>query len=173
MGLELSGESLKAIAHPLRVRLLSLLREEGPSTATRLAETVGESSGVTSYHLRQLEKAGFVAEDETLGSGRDRWWRAVVVDMSLDAPAIRADFDNAQTYMRAVAVQDTERIDRWLNNMGTTPPEWDRSATLSTFRLRLTAAQAAELITQFDRLVAALPADRRGEDYPEDTESVV
>jgi DNA-binding transcriptional ArsR family regulator len=173
MGLELSGESLKAIAHPLRVRLLSLLREEGPSTATKLAEQVGESSGVTSYHLRQLAKHGFVAEDSSLGSGRDRWWRAVVQEMSLDAPAIRADFDTAQTYMRAVAVQDTERIDRWLNGLAARPSEWDRSATLSTSRVRLTAEQAAALIAEFDRLVAALPPDRPGGEQPEGTESVV
>ena len=37
---------LRALAHPLRGRLLGLLRVDGPSTATRLAERVGESSGL-------------------------------------------------------------------------------------------------------------------------------
>ena len=67
---------LRALAHPLRGRLLGLLRVDGPSTATRLAERVGESSGLTSYHLRQLAQHGLVAEVEGHGTGRERWWRA-------------------------------------------------------------------------------------------------
>jgi DNA-binding transcriptional ArsR family regulator len=59
----LRAEMLRGIAHPLRVRLLDLLREDGPSTATRLAERTGQSSGATSYHLRQLAAYGFVVEE--------------------------------------------------------------------------------------------------------------
>src|SRR5215831_7404684 len=67
--------NLRGIAHPIRVRLLALLRDDGPSTATRLAARTGLNSGATSYHLRQLERFGFVVEDERTG-GRERWWRA-------------------------------------------------------------------------------------------------
>src|SRR6478735_11898073 len=67
---------LKALAHPLRVRLLGLLRTYGPSTATALARRVDQSSGVTSYHLRQLESSGFVVEDTERGNRRERWWKA-------------------------------------------------------------------------------------------------
>jgi len=70
-------QALKALAHPLRGRLLGLLRLDGPSTATLLGHRVGESSGSTSYHLRQLAAHGFVDEVEGLGRGRERWWRAV------------------------------------------------------------------------------------------------
>src|SRR4051812_14770407 len=52
--------ALRALAHPLRNRLLGLLRLDGPATASRLARVVGESSGATSYHLRQLAAYGFV-----------------------------------------------------------------------------------------------------------------
>jgi DNA-binding transcriptional ArsR family regulator len=68
---------LHALAHPLRLRLLAILRTEGPATATRLAERVGESSGVTSYHLRKLGETGLVTEDADRGTKRERWWRAV------------------------------------------------------------------------------------------------
>jgi uncharacterized membrane protein YfcA len=40
--------------------LVGLLRTEGPLTATRAAELLGESSGTTSFHLRQLAKYGLV-----------------------------------------------------------------------------------------------------------------
>jgi DNA-binding transcriptional ArsR family regulator len=73
----IDGRLLRALAHPLRVRILELLREDGPATASGLAKRVGESSGTTSWHLRQLAESGLIAEDTERGSRRDRWWKAV------------------------------------------------------------------------------------------------
>jgi DNA-binding transcriptional ArsR family regulator len=69
-------EALRAFAHPLRLRLLGLLRTDGPATASELARRVGESSGATSYHLRQLARFGFVEDDPDQPAGRRRRWRA-------------------------------------------------------------------------------------------------
>src|SRR3954454_11215348 len=68
--------ALRALAHPLRNRLLGRLRLNGPATASQLGRTVGESSGSTSYRLRQLAGYGFVEEVEGQGTARERWWRA-------------------------------------------------------------------------------------------------
>src|SRR3954471_18457810 len=68
--------ALRALAHPLRNRLLGHLRINGPATASQLGRVVGESSGSTSYHLRQLAEYGFVEEVEGQGTARERWWRA-------------------------------------------------------------------------------------------------
>src|SRR6478735_6722518 len=68
--------ALRALAHPLRNRLLGQLRLNGPATASQLGRVIGESSGSTSYHLRQLEAYGFVEEVEGQGTARERWWRA-------------------------------------------------------------------------------------------------
>src|SRR5215218_4122012 len=70
----LTSESLKSLAHPLRVRIYDELSSYGPMTASGLAERLGESSGSTSYHLRQLERTGLVREDQSRGKGRERWW---------------------------------------------------------------------------------------------------
>lgn len=70
-------EALKALAHPLRVKIFDVLSTYGSFTASGLAERLGESSGATSYHLRQLEKHGFVREVEGKGVGRERWWERV------------------------------------------------------------------------------------------------
>ena len=72
----LDPPALKALAHPLRVRILGSLRRTGPATATVLAGRLGESSGLTSYHLRVLAAHDFVVEDTEQGAGRERWWRA-------------------------------------------------------------------------------------------------
>ncbi|MFE4214040.1 helix-turn-helix domain-containing protein [Streptomyces sp. NPDC056844] len=68
--------ALKALTHPLRLRLLGLLRLHGPATASELAVSTGESSASTSYHLRVLAKYAFVAEAEHR-DGRERRWKAV------------------------------------------------------------------------------------------------
>lgn len=65
----LGPRQLRALAHPLRVQLLGLLRLDGPATASRLAARVGESSGATSYHLRQLAAYGFVEDEPGQGRG--------------------------------------------------------------------------------------------------------
>lgn len=68
--------ALRALAHPLRLRLLRLLRNLGPSTATRLAERVDEVPAAVSFHLRQLQRYGFISELPERGRGRERWWQA-------------------------------------------------------------------------------------------------
>ena len=70
----LDDDAFKGLAHPLRVQIFDLLAIHGPHTASGVAERVGESSGVTSYHLRQLAKHGLVREVEGRGTARERWW---------------------------------------------------------------------------------------------------
>src|SRR6476469_11269065 len=69
-------QALRALSHPTRLRLLGLLRTDGPATATTLATRLGINTGQTSYHLRQLAQHGFVEDDAERGNGRDRWWKA-------------------------------------------------------------------------------------------------
>ena len=71
-----SGAGLRALSHPTRLRMLMLLRLEGPATATQLAQQLKLNTGATSYHLRQLAEHGFIEEDHERGDARDRWWKA-------------------------------------------------------------------------------------------------
>lgn len=73
-GRTLDAGALKALAHPMRVRIYDLLSERGPQTASSLAALTGESSGATSYHLRALAKHDLIREVAGRGSGRERWW---------------------------------------------------------------------------------------------------
>jgi len=68
-------ETLKALAHPVRMNALGELRRNGPATASELGRVLEESSGSLSYHLRQLERYGFVTDD-VARDGRERRWRA-------------------------------------------------------------------------------------------------
>src|SRR6476659_4931957 len=71
-----SSAGLRALSHPTRLRMLMLLRLEGPATATSLAQRLTLNTGATSYHLRQLAEHGFIEEDAERGDARDRWWKA-------------------------------------------------------------------------------------------------
>jgi DNA-binding transcriptional ArsR family regulator len=135
--IELDPRRLRALAHPLRVRLLSLLRKDGPATATLLAKRVGESSGATSYHLRQLAAYGFVEDDpDHGGAGRRRWWRATDTyttwrdtDFSYD-PELRRQLHWVETWLAERAAWDKS---------------WVAAADLSDWTLQLTATQLTAL----------------------------
>lgn len=68
---------MRALAHPMRLRILGLLRVEGPQSVGMLAEATGAASGSVSYHISTLAKHGFVVPAPELErDGRERWWRA-------------------------------------------------------------------------------------------------
>ena len=68
---------MRALAHPLRLRILGLLRVEGPQSVGALVQATGAASGSVSYHLGTLAKHGFVVPAPELErDGRERWWRA-------------------------------------------------------------------------------------------------
>ena len=54
---------LKALSHPTRLRILTVMSDTEPVTVGQIAEQLGESAGTVSYHLKQLEKAGFVTQN--------------------------------------------------------------------------------------------------------------
>lgn len=69
------GNWMHAFAHPTRLRILELLRNEwGPLTATDVGEALGLSPANCSYHLRALSKYGLI--EEAGRDGRRRPWRA-------------------------------------------------------------------------------------------------
>ncbi|WP_446665305.1 ArsR/SmtB family transcription factor [Flexivirga sp. B27] len=68
--------ALKALAHPMRMRLISELATRGSCRAVDLAKALGEPANSVSFHLRQLARYGLVVEDTERGTdGRERWWR--------------------------------------------------------------------------------------------------
>ena len=155
------AQLLRAMAHPLRLRLIGALRMDGPATASALARRFGESSGATSYHLRILAKYGFVEDDPERNRGRERWWRAVDegVEWSLDtddAGLLEAD--------RALGRQLVAEYGRWLQRWYDELPGWERpwraAANGTDQWFELTPAELRELA---DEVLAVLEryADRR------------
>jgi DNA-binding transcriptional ArsR family regulator len=159
---KIDAMSLRALAHPLRLRLLDLLRFDGPSTATLLGRRVGESSGATSYHLRQLARYGFIEEAPGQG-GRERWWRVQHRKVTLDSGEAVGRQLLAELFSR-----EGYALDRFLARREPLP-EWEDNSFFTTLALRLTAGELAELrdgllevLSRFRRAdVADVPPDAR------------
>lgn len=69
-------QALRALAHPIRLKLLELLTADGPATGKTLADLTGESTASVSYHVGQLAKWGLVEPALELAHGRKRPWQA-------------------------------------------------------------------------------------------------
>ncbi|MFC5640156.1 winged helix-turn-helix domain-containing protein [Kitasatospora cinereorecta] len=174
----LDPRSLRGLAHPLRMRLLAALREDGPATATRLAARLGESSASVSYHLRQLGAHGFIAEDPDRGTTRERWWRAEHRGHRFDSleeflenpdPEVRGAMG---VFLNEVAAVHDRELSGWLATTADWPAEWRRSWDMSDFTLRLTPELTRELAERTHELVQSF-RDRAAADGDSDSEQAV
>ncbi len=169
-GRTLDAGALKALAHPLRVRLLELLVELGPSTASGLGRLVGENSGSTSYHLRQLAQHGLIEEAEGIGTARDRYWRAVEGGWTLDGFSMLQREDTAPAarfLLDEVGRGRAERTARWHRDAPRWGEAWVEASVEMTARLRLTRPQLAALTDELGDLVDRYRAEQVGDDVPD------
>ncbi|GLZ37287.1 winged helix-turn-helix domain-containing protein [Actinokineospora sp. NBRC 105648] len=150
-------EGLKVLAHPLRVRLLGLLRTHGPGTASGLAARVGESSGTTSWHLRRLADAGFIEPDTERGNRRERWWRAAQ-DFTQVSPRSMPDEPEAQdalgAYLRIVVDAHHEQAREFIRSRHTWPEPWRHVSHLSDCTLSLSETEARDLHREYEELLS-------------------
>jgi DNA-binding transcriptional ArsR family regulator len=147
------ARALRAYAHPVRMKLVGLLRTEGPLTATRAGELLGESSGTTSYHLRQLPKYGLV-EEAGGGTGRQKPWRATTTSTDWNAVADTPELAAATGLLNTMVAEGYfEQLMRWLEASPEEPPEWQDAAMLGDRILYLTADELTELGRKVRELV--------------------
>ncbi|WP_433429335.1 ArsR/SmtB family transcription factor [Nonomuraea sp. CA-141351] len=162
----LDAKGLRALAHPVRVQLVDLLRKHGPSTATRLAERLGVNSGTASYHLRRLAAAGFVEEDTERGNARERWWRSIhrTTRLKDEDGLSEREPEAVLAYMRSIAALYNLRVQQALNELQTMPKPWRHVLDLSSYAFRLTLEEAEQLREDLIELVERYRRD--GEEAP-------
>ena len=167
---DLDMESLKALSHPLRVQLFDALSVYGPATASGLAERLGESSGATSYHLRQLEKHGFVRELEGHGTTRERWWERVPGGINIASPA--SDETPAGRSAAQLIYREFRRSqDRLLNDFvdhghDELSQEWAEASDLSTVNSNLTAEQLKSFVDAVSKAIDEYVIPYKGQQAP-------
>lgn len=152
---KLTGREIRALAHPLRIRLLELLRE-GPSTASILARRLNESTGATSYHLRELHRHGFLDEDSERGRGRERWWRRRQ-PMLLVGHEPGDDPETVAAYGRLQSIfieRDAAALDRFVRSEPT--PRWRQAAMIGNWSVHASPEEIEALTRDVVALVDAL-----------------
>jgi hypothetical protein len=159
-------EQLRALTHPIRLQLLGLLRLDGPQTATELSQQTGLNTGSTSYHLRILAKYGFIAKDTQLSKGRKLVWRACNTATVTDTPEPQAadaqtQLDAMYGFQQVVAAEYARQSSAAAQQWRTFSPAWQDASTMSDFPVRVTPAQAREIMHSVEQIL--LDAMRR---YP-------
>ncbi|MFB4304199.1 helix-turn-helix domain-containing protein [Actinomadura sp. NTSP31] len=154
---------VRLLAHPLRQRIAEIMRR-GPVSSTTLARELGQSTGATSYHLRQFAKYGFVEEVPELKRGRERWWRAVPADRRIppyreQSPAMRDAVEQLTKLEVADELEMLARFQRERDGMG----EWADALLFSSSTVTLTPDQVRPF---FEEYIALLYRYKRADDDP-------
>ena len=142
------AKALSALANPFRGRMIDVLKVDGPSTASVLAQRTGQAVGSASHHLKVLAEAGLVVEAPELARDRrERWWRLAApgtqwstVDLLDDPVALSAAREAEALGLR----RQIERIQDWMANAETTP-EWMAVSFATQQWLRVTPEELHEV----------------------------
>ncbi|MFJ6611607.1 ArsR/SmtB family transcription factor [Streptomyces sp. NPDC091289] len=152
---QLDTARLRVLAHPLRVNVLTLLRQRGPSTATRIADELGINPGSASYHLRRLAAGGLIVEVPERGTGRERWWESAH-RQSIHDPATGPveQREAGRAYTQAVALACVDRLQRAAQEVPLLPAEWYEASVYSDFALWLTPQDVDRMRAEIFEVIA-------------------
>jgi DNA-binding transcriptional ArsR family regulator len=148
-------ETLRALAHPLRLALLEALSRREPMTATEAAEVVDDSPSACSFHLRMLAKYGMV-EDAGGGTGRRRPWRRTR-PAGIDFPATS---DDPQAALAAEALSGMvwnrllDRVRTVLTRRPQLSRQWQAVTSAAQTVAFVTPAEAAQFQAEMKTLIS-------------------
>ncbi|MET7602210.1 helix-turn-helix domain-containing protein [Streptomyces avermitilis] len=166
--------TLKALAHPLRMKLYRALCVARTATASQLAEQVDEAVSLVSYHLRKLADHGLIeAARPQSGDGRERWWQPSSDGVSIKDKDFRDAPEKAAAHAAATRLFHEQRADlyrRYLDERHAWGPEWNSAAPDQESLLRLTAAELAELGEELLALARKYDEKGRAAEAAGDTE---
>ena len=165
---------LKALAHPIRIALLESLSRYGAQTACGVADRLGESSGSTSYHLRQLAKHGFVREVEGRGTARERWWERVPEPIQTTSEMAKSPATRDATRILAKTVTDgrSQTLNDFINHSESVADDWAETSIIMGLTLHLTLEEAKEVSRQASEHLEKLLSPYRGRSGGDNTRPV-
>jgi predicted ArsR family transcriptional regulator len=148
------AHDLRALSHPLRVRIMELLAREGPLTATEAATELGTTPANCSFHLRLLARHGFVEEAEG-GVGRQRPWQLVEQETRISSRDLDREGLSALRALDELRwVRRRHQQAEWWRTKEEYPEQWRTAASESFAVLHLTAEEVGELNDALTEVVA-------------------
>jgi hypothetical protein len=145
--------ALRALAHPVRWKLIDVLTTEGTVTATRCSELIGESTATCSYHLSVLAKYGYITRVAS-AQWREKPWRLVTPDLNLSASELD-DERSAASRAAAAAFVDYEmnRLKDSLRRGAQAPEGWPGTQKIMATTAWLTAGELRQLIAEIGQVL--------------------
>jgi DNA-binding transcriptional ArsR family regulator len=145
--------AIRALAHPLRHDLMSIIGRLGKATTADAARELGISHGLASHHLRQLAKYGFV--EQVAGKDhRERPWRLVATSYTWGRARETAEGSAAVDVLEQLtAERAVEALLDWQQRRADWPAGWRDHAGLGESTIWLTQAELAELTDAMDALL--------------------
>lgn len=141
---------IRALAHPLRLRLLDLLDAEGDLTATECAARTGESVASCSFHLHTLARHGYA--EAAPPRGRERPWRSVRERPSRYDPGLPGSLRAVAEVARLTVDKEADRLHRWLDAAPREADEWLLASGLHSSSFWATSDELRELSAEVGRL---------------------
>lgn len=147
------AQTMRALAHPVRIAIIEALGLGGPMTATEVGEQIDESPTTCSFHLRQLAKYGIV-EEAGGGKGRARPWRLIALGFSIPSTHDDPEADVAANMLtRMNRERQLGRFTTWMDTRSSYPREWRDAAVDSQYGFYLTAEELEQLDDELQELL--------------------
>jgi predicted ArsR family transcriptional regulator len=145
--------AIRAMAHPLRLNLMSLIGRLGRATTADAARELGISHGLASHHLRQLAKYGFV--EQVKGKDhRERPWRMTATSYNWRAATATTEGTGAVDVLeQTMAERALEGFLDWQQRRKHWPQEWRENTGIGNSTVYLTQAELAGLAEAMDDLI--------------------
>jgi len=154
--------ALRALAHPVRWKLIDLVGSEHSATATRCAELLGESVASCSYHLGILAKYGYI-ELVPGQAGREKPWRLTSYRQELSAKGLGVEGElAAEAATEAFLDHELARTKDRLRRRDLEPAEWRDACGLLGSSMWVTAGELREISDQLTQI--ALRNEDRNDD---------
>jgi DNA-binding transcriptional ArsR family regulator len=145
--------ALRALAHPLRLKIWNLVGREGRLTAAEAARQLGISQALASHHLRQLAKYGYVERGDP-GDSRERPWRMTATSHSFEGDDSPEGWESVEFLDRYLAEQAVVQLTDWQERRADEDPRWSEHSGVSQSLLYLTVEELAELSRTWRDLTA-------------------
>lgn len=136
---------LRALGSPVRQDILDQLGR-GPATSAMLARALSSNTGVMSYHLRELGRAGLVEPDTQ--QGRSLYWRLSRNDVRFADPQQSPQPALAQAASDLIFARFTASVNAYRSRTDL-PEQWRTAALFSQSATTLTAAELAEFSREY------------------------
>ncbi len=163
------ADAVRALGHPIRLRILSHLWRHGPSTVTDIAQTEGLSTASVSYHAHRLAKARFIERADELAAGKEKPWRTI--ERTYTARNEGPDPDGLQVMREAVISADTRKVRDLMADWTSVPAEWRMASFFASRGFFLTSDELTRVVQVLLETLRPFE-DRTRHDKPEDAQPV-